>query len=192
MRQVVIFLLVAFTASLLYLPKYNVAGEAGKEEQLEFVGAKRCKMCHNRKSTGKFYDNWEEKKHSEAFDLLKGDEKKNAECLKCHTTGYGKPGGFVSMEAPPDMANVQCEMCHGPGEKHIKSRKNKVIPHAWEPTKETCVKCHNKSNPNWDPERYVDEEGNKSGFIYEIAVKKVNHSAVFEELGKEPPMTGDL
>ncbi|MBZ0254800.1 cytochrome c family protein [bacterium] len=148
-------------------------------------------MCHNRTSSGKFFDDWEESTHAKAFELLKGDEQKNPECLACHTTGYGKPGGFVSLEETPKLASVQCEMCHGPGEKHIKSKKDNVIPHEWGPEAKTCEKCHNDKNPNWDPNRY-EKDGKKSGFIYELAVKKINHNKVFEALGKKPPKTGDL
>jgi hypothetical protein len=37
----------------------------------------------------------------------------DAECLSCHTTGYGQPGGFVSVAETPKLVGVQCEVCHG-------------------------------------------------------------------------------
>ena len=179
-------LLVAMTFSL---------SQAKDEAKLKFVGAAKCKMCHNMKSSGKYFDDWIDKKHAQAFYLLKGDEQKNPDCLKCHTTGYGEPGGFTVDKLPVPFAkfedmkksseiskyvkgmfSVQCEMCHGPGEKHIKSKRNKeVIPHAWEPDEKTCAKCHNDTNPNWNPEKYTDEDGKKSGFDYKQAVKIISH-----------------
>ena len=91
----------------------------------EYIGGKKCKACHMKQ-----YKAWEATSMATSFDNLKAGvkvaEKKAAgledkdythdvKCLKCHTTGYGKPGGFTSIEATPDMANVQCEGCHGPG-----------------------------------------------------------------------------
>jgi hypothetical protein len=44
------------------------------------------------------------------------------ECLACHTTGFGRPGGFPkagTIQSSPGLAEVGCESCHGPGGKHI-------------------------------------------------------------------------
>ena len=92
----------------------------------EYVGVELCRMCHI-----PHFESWSETKMSKAFDLLKpnvrSDAKKkagidpkidytnNPACIMCHTTGFGRPGGFVSIEKTPEMANVQCETCHGPG-----------------------------------------------------------------------------
>lgn len=190
MKKALVIALFAAAFALVMAPAQVSVSQ--DEEALEFVGNTKCKMCHNRSSSGKFFDDWEAGVHAKAFEVLNEEEQKNPECVRCHTTGYGMPGGFVSLEETPKMVGVQCESCHGPGEVHVKSRPNDPQPHAWEPNEETCVRCHNEDSPDWDPERYEDEDGNKAGFIYKVAVKKVNHGAVFEELGKEPPKTGDL
>ncbi len=129
----------------------------------EYIGVKKCKMCHMKQ-----YKSWKETGMARSFDTLKpgtyAEEKKKAgldpnkdyttdpNCLKCHTTGYGKPGGFKSMDATPGLAGVQCEVCHGPGSKYItvmkKNRKYKraeikaaglVIPSEDE---KGCLECH--------------------------------------------------
>jgi predicted CXXCH cytochrome family protein len=146
-------------------------------------------MCHNKASEGKYYDDWLTTKHANAFLVLKGDERKDPKCLPCHTTGFGKDGGFTALEvAEPKqadmdkaLAGVQCEVCHGPGEKHIKSKKDNVIKNAGVPDEKVCLTCHNDTNPHWNPERYTTKDGKKVGFDFEQAIKKVNHSAMKEK-----------
>ena len=86
------------------------AGEA------TYLGADKCKMCHIKQ-----HATWMKMGHSKAIEALSAEEQKNPECVKCHVTGYGKTGGFESMEKTPKMANVQCEACHGAGSVHMKA-----------------------------------------------------------------------
>lgn len=99
-----------------------------------YVGYEGCKMCHR-----DHFADWVRSKHAKTFDLLKpGIEvsvKKHAslepdkdyttsdKCLKCHVTGYEKPGGFVDIQLTPTRAGVGCEMCHGPGSRYRKIHK---------------------------------------------------------------------
>jgi len=101
-----------------------------------FVGVDKCKACHsNVKIGGAQYKVWEATKMAKAMETLKpgaaADAKTKAKldpqkdyttdpkCLKCHTTGYGQPGGFVSPEKTPQLKNAGCEVCHGPGSEHV-------------------------------------------------------------------------
>jgi len=109
-------LLVVFSLTLI-MTFYSIASAEGKD--IEYVGAKKCKACHLKE-----YKAWEQTRNAKSFEDLKpgakAEEKKkarldpnkdyttDAKCLKCHTTGYGKPGGFKSMAETPDLANVQC------------------------------------------------------------------------------------
>jgi hypothetical protein len=55
--------------------------------------------------------------------LSKAGKSTNADCLACHTTGFGRPGGFPRdgvVESHTDLARVGCESCHGPGAEHVK------------------------------------------------------------------------
>ncbi len=97
-----------------------------------YVGSRRCKVCHLKE-----YQSWQKTKMAMAFDLLRpgvapeakrkarldihADYSHDEKCLTCHTTGYGQPGGFVSIEKTPDLAGVQCEECHGPGSEYLKA-----------------------------------------------------------------------
>ena len=107
-----------------------------------YVGPDTCKACHF-----KDFKTWQAHKHSKNFQVLQGAEQTNPECLKCHTTGYGKPSGFVSVEKTPTLANTTCEACHGPGSAHIEAAKNAPDTGTWEKkinkAGNTCVECHN-------------------------------------------------
>jgi hypothetical protein len=63
------------------------------------------------------------------------------ECLRCHTTGYGEPGGFKSAEETDALKNPGCEVCHGPGSIHAESGDPADL--ALEVSLEVCGKCHN-------------------------------------------------
>ena len=110
-----------------------------------YVGTASCKDCHEEQ-----YDNftkYAKKAHSDrsvkamASDL---SEAELAECYACHTTGYGKPGGFVSYEATPHLADAGCEVCHGPGYEHVESGGDPELIKG-SLSMEDCESCHNES-----------------------------------------------
>lgn len=140
-------------------------------EEPSYIGIKQCKLCHQ-----PHYDSWDTTRMSKAFELLqpsvrskqkkaagldpKKDYSADPNCLPCHTTGYGKEGGFVSLEQTPEMANVQCEMCHGPGSIYAEMMLKKRGTYTREdyitkggmtlPSKENnlCTEaCHNPGSP---------------------------------------------
>ena len=139
---------------------------AEEPKQFDFAGVKSCKKCHR-----KVWKSWKGSTMATSFEILKPGERadikkkagldpqkdytKDATCLPCHTTGYGKAGGFVSMEATPAMAGVGCEACHGPGEaynkvmkKHSRTYTEEEVTHAGlQNPKESCTVCHNEKSP---------------------------------------------
>ncbi len=157
-----------------------------------YVGAKKCKMCHLKE-----YNSWATTKMAQAFDLLKpgaaADAKKaakldpskdyttDATCLGCHTTGLGKPGGFVDLATTPDLVGVQCEMCHGPGgtyiQKEYMSLQNKEFKRAdivkvgfvAPVTKDQCANCHNPKSPFF--KEFNFEERVKQGTHEKVPLK---------------------
>lgn len=151
--------------SLMFVVTFLSIGESA-----EYVGGAKCKACHMKQ-----YKAWGKTKMATSFENLKpgvkAAEKTNAKidpnkdyttdpkCLKCHTTGYGKPGGFKSFAETPNMINVQCEACHGPGSEFTQiMKKNKefkldevkavgyVFPRDPEAEKE-CLECHGADSP---------------------------------------------
>jgi hypothetical protein len=63
------------------------------------------------------------------------------DCLSCHATGYGQPGGFISESETPHLKNAGCETCHGPGSLHVETEDPEDINS--ELTMEDCTRCHN-------------------------------------------------
>jgi hypothetical protein len=107
-----------------------VAGSSGSVAQ-EYEGVGVCRKCHIDQAEA-----WAKTPHAKAFDSLrpkmKASEKikakldperdytKEPECMSCHTTGYGKPGGYRPDMPAADarlFVNVGCESCHGAGSK---------------------------------------------------------------------------
>jgi peroxiredoxin len=82
----------------------------------EFVGSAACGECHTKE-----HKLWSESMHAKAFATLEQKhEAKNADCLRCHTTGFKQPTGFPTGGTA--MAGVGCESCHGPGKKHVETK----------------------------------------------------------------------
>jgi len=106
-----------------------------------YVGSKTCAECHEEE-----YERWHKyakKAHSfQAVKRMKHDLtlEEIRHCYECHTTGYGEPGGFKDPISTPDLKNVGCEACHGPGSVHVETNdpadiKTKI-------TMKDCEKCH--------------------------------------------------
>jgi hypothetical protein len=160
-KSVAILSLFLFLAAVIAVST-AVAGDAA------YLGVKKCKACHFKQ-----YKSWSKTGMASSFESLKAGVKAAAKkkagldpdkdythdtgCLECHTTGFGKPGGFKSIEETPELANVQCESCHGPGGNYREvMKKNKefsladiksvgfVMPSEDE---QGCLTCHGERSP---------------------------------------------
>lgn len=122
--------------------------EAKAPDSLYYLGTAKCGECHLPQ-----YENWQQTFHADAYATLQIEENNySVECLPCHTTGYGEPGGFdFSQGTDSRFLNVQCESCHGPGSNH--SEKSGIIRNTGE---RGCVTCHdNKNSPEFDYNEYL-------------------------------------
>ncbi len=164
----------------------------------EYIGSKKCKKCHL-----KLYKSWEATAMASTFEVLKPDvrvEEKTAagldpaadyttdeNCISCHVTGYGKPGGFVDIETTPTLVGVGCESCHGPGGTYTQdgymTRDNKeyvkadLVAVGLVDTvgEEQCIQCHNADSPFVGDDFVFDFEANKSEGIHESHPLKYQH-----------------
>jgi hypothetical protein len=118
-----------------------------------YVGVSKCGECHQT-----YVESWEKTKHAKAFaSLEKVGKAADPECIVCHTVGFGEKGGFYTIDTTPQLANVQCEECHGLDREHMNNFERPMRP----VTESVCLKCHTKDN---SPE-----------FNYAVYLKKVIH-----------------
>jgi mono/diheme cytochrome c family protein len=118
------------------------AAPLSAEENAEYIGSVNCEQCHA-EQYGQF-QKYSKKAHSwQGVSKMLPDltPQEQADCFTCHTTGYKKPGGFVSYEKTPNLADVGCETCHGPGSLHADSGDTDFIKK--KPEVEECSVCHN-------------------------------------------------
>lgn len=119
-------------------PGYRVAGSA------------TCRECHERDN-----ELWDASRHAKAWEDLKVMERHvDPYCQQCHTTGYGLPGGFVTVAKSPDRLGVGCEACHGPSQVHVEEPERRTPFDA----KDQCTRCHDQENsPAFGYERYWEK-----------------------------------
>ncbi len=160
----------------------------------QYLGSARCRICHLQQATS-----WKQTKMAKAFELLKpgvaADTKRahkldpakdythDSACLPCHTTGYGKTGGFQSIEKTPELAGVGCEMCHGAGAGYVQpsrmSLQNREFKRADLVTNgfvvanaKTCETCHNPKSPFF---KAFDFETRKDQGVHQHFAMKFPH-----------------
>ncbi|GMR03199.1 MAG: hypothetical protein BMS9Abin21_026 [Thermodesulfovibrionia bacterium] len=159
-------ILVGFISVMFFTVFFSAS--TANADSAEYLGAKKCIMCHIKQ-----YKSWQKTKMATSFENLKAgvkaeakekaglapdkDYTTDANCLKCHTTGYGEAGGFKSVADTPKLINVQCEGCHGPGSeyrkimmrnpKYITSELRAVGLTDLSEDEKTCLKCHGGDSP---------------------------------------------
>ncbi|CAD7772185.1 MAG: Cytochrome c554 and c-prime [Candidatus Methanoperedenaceae archaeon GB50] len=105
-----------------------------------YVGSEACKECHEFEYQNFMRYAKKAMSYEKIVRLKKGLTKEEFQrCFQCHTTGYGKPSGFVSVEKTPELKFPGCEVCHGPGSEHIESQSIEDIK---KPTLKDCASCH--------------------------------------------------
>lgn len=110
---------------------------------LKYVGSEICstESCH---PTNHQYEYiiWLDTDHAGAYKTLVEDGSQyDPECIVCHVVGYNYESGFKTAEKTPNLKNVGCEYCHGPGSAHCENPfENKTVP--IEDVEKLCLKCH--------------------------------------------------
>lgn len=161
-RQWISYLFI-ISLTIIFLPNSPAA-----MPEHEFIGAKKCGICHKKPEQGAQLAIWEKTKHAEAIETLKTPEAKevgqkagvtdpatDGKCLKCHSTSYS----FTEQKVSDTIAveeGVSCESCHGAGKDYMKksvmeNKQEAIAEGLVIPTEETCKKCHNEQSPTYKP-----------------------------------------
>lgn len=128
---------------------------AGGVVQHDFVGAERCRSCHQEE-----FKAWSEGPHARAMEALSDRERQDARCKQCHT--------MVPDDLDPSLQGIQCETCHGAGRWYSESwvmrdRELREQLFLTKPDEKTCTRCHTESTPSLKP------------FVYEEKLEKIRH-----------------
>jgi hypothetical protein len=124
------------------------------EGTASYVGVQVCSNCHAEEHAF-----WKKTRHAAAYETLSRQFKEfNLDCVSCHVTGYEKPGGSTVAHVD-DLKDVQCEVCHGPGSRHVADNKDKLAIIA-KPDRAQCgPKCHHLPHvkADWSVDRAFEQ-----------------------------------
>ena len=114
----------------------------------EYAGSRICMSCH-----AKAAEKWQASKHAVALATLEREHHdRDPDCISCHVVDIQKQNGFRTRTETPDLADVGCESCHGPGLAHADLPKAHEMPNV---VKDSCTKCHTVNNsPRFNFESY--------------------------------------
>ncbi len=120
-----------------------------------YVGALKCAECHAEQMA-----QWRRTAHGAAYKtLLDRHRHFQPKCISCHVVGYGTPHGYKLGSPEASLANVQCEVCHGPGADHAgeptAQNIRKAVP------EKVCLECHTPDHSDH--------------FVYAERLPKVKH-----------------
>jgi hypothetical protein len=183
MKKIAVLLMVLLLGILVFAQE----GEKAKEtEKAKYVGAEKCKICHNTTKIGKQYDIWAKGPHAKAYETLAGEEalkigkakgidnpQKSSECLTCHVTAYAADSSLKEASLTMEEG-VGCEACHGPGSIYkkmsiMKDREKAIASGLIIPDEKTCLQCHHDKSPTF------------KAFDYKERLKAIAHPIPKEE-----------
>ena len=142
-----------------------LAAPAGAEEDVayEYIGVKKCSMCHKKDATGNQLAKWQEGPHAGAWETLASEKalaeaakhgidnpQQAPECLKCHATAFAVMDDLANQKIQLEDG-VACESCHGPGSGYYKKKTMQAITDGeieaasvglTLPDESVCRQCH--------------------------------------------------
>ncbi len=159
----------------LVAPVTSIGSEAKAETEFDYIGVKKCKMCHKPAKIGNQYKVWLDSRHAGAYETLAGEAalaigkereidnpQAAPECLKCHITAFPVLETIADQKITLEEG-ISCESCHGPGSGYKKKKTMQAIrAGSIDPADvgmmrgdaEFCVTCHNEESPTYKEFKY--------------------------------------
>ncbi|MFO0724219.1 MAG: multiheme c-type cytochrome [Myxococcota bacterium] len=129
---------------------------------LQYLGSVACQKCHPAE-----YTEWRATGHGRAFATLERQKQSaNLDCVPCHTTGFDRPGGPSSPKDLGPLADVGCEVCHGPGQRHVKTP-TVALERPLEVSERVCRECH-RDQADQKPFLYVERLARVLGPAHQV------------------------
>lgn len=128
----------------------------------DIVGSERCKLCHKEE-----YEKFSKTAHKDTSKSLNAEQRKNKECLICH-----------SMDKEGKYMEIGCEACHGGGKYYsydyimIDKELARLIGLKI-PDENFCQKCHTQETTK------INKMNIKEG------MKKIEHKKESKKLEKD-------
>ncbi len=92
----------------------NLLARRPRSKGEAFAGSDACGTCH-----AAAFAVWKDSQHAEALATLeKTRHDADPDCVGCHVVGLDRDTGFQSRASTPQLTDVGCESCHGPGAAH--------------------------------------------------------------------------
>jgi hypothetical protein len=124
-----------YRAYLARVDRENLLSKVPRTESKPFAGTSACLPCHQQAAQA-FADS----EHAHALQTLRDEgHGRDPDCVGCHVVGLERTTGFRSLEETPDLANVGCESCHGPGADHAAKPEAFPMPKVGAAS---CAPCH--------------------------------------------------
>lgn len=111
-----------------------------------YSGGASCRECHE-----ECHKALESSAHMHALATLERTrDERDPECVRCHVVGLEDTAGWTPQR--PELANVDCEACHGPSELHAQTQ---ALTPVSKPAPQSCLRCHDMDNsPTFEFQSY--------------------------------------
>lgn len=120
---------------LAQVEREDLLGKLPRKSAPKYAGTAACTSCHLEAAKV-----WKNSAHAKALRTLIADgHGRDPDCVSCHVVALDKTTGFQSVKKTPQLANVGCESCHGPGASHVASKGKVRMGRVGE---KSCAPCH--------------------------------------------------